>query len=578
MKRRNSRIIAITMALLMVVMLIPMSASAVSTYNGINIQFGDPAYPATWPESNMELSGSGDTYSAVYNGTDTNYYPNILSMYAVNNFTEIRGTGVHMVTHDSQGNPTVHTTINSTINGSDVYTLAIGATGGSIAFYNNANLRLTISFSAPNSPSAGAGATPNIVNGYLPVGQFARTNSLGWGQLMNDDTNVPNSGNATKFINGLASTGVSLGMLGGYVQFKFDDAISNNPDNKYGIDFIVYGNAFVGNPEAGSVMVYGKNEATQSYGWYNLAGSRYYISGSTPSTDISYLKITNATTIGNKTFGIAGIYTSTDFVPPASDTASLVNAAISEANWSSAPVTTVTSWWPEYGSPENYGNVWKLNYDKMDNIHWNREGTAEVITYQGLAQVQDDFEIVGNSAPYADMTDCYQWGYADVRANGNLGYGVAINPYASTASAVAGGDGFDLSWAVDSEGKPVNISDVHYVRVYSGVLYNAGIFGETSTEVCGIYTASQTGSGTASTYLYVEDSSGGEIQTTDKGVSTTSPGVHVIASDAEYVYINGEKITDAETGHAYDIQPGQAIQIITQNGTESPYVTVIICN
>ena len=55
------------------------------------------------------------------------------------------------------------------------------------------------------------------------------------------------------------TTGVSLGIgASGYIQFDMgaDDngvarLITNDPNNPYGIDFIVYGNAFVGNPEAG---------------------------------------------------------------------------------------------------------------------------------------------------------------------------------------------------------------------------------------------------------------------------------------------------------------------------------------
>jgi hypothetical protein len=41
------------------------------------------------------------------------------------------------------------------------------------------------------------------------------------------------------------SKGLSLGALGGYVVFGFDQPIYNNPQNPYGVDFTVEGNSFV---------------------------------------------------------------------------------------------------------------------------------------------------------------------------------------------------------------------------------------------------------------------------------------------------------------------------------------------
>lgn len=73
---------------------------------------------------------------------------------------------------------------------------------------------------------------------------------------------------------------------------------------------------------------------------------------------------------------------------------------------------------------------------------------------------------------------------------------LSTNPYAAAPStdAGAGGDGFDLAWAVDANGNPVQLSSVRYVRVYSAVLFSAGVFGETSAEVCGLYVANGDGS------------------------------------------------------------------------------------
>ncbi|MGX8708117.1 MAG: hypothetical protein ACSW72_05120, partial [Bacteroidales bacterium] len=318
---------------------------------------------------------------------------------------------------------------------------------------------------------------------------------------------------------GYVSTGVSLGMLGGYVQFEFEDAIGNDADNPYGIDFIVYGNPFNGNPEAGSVMVYGYNASKQSYGWYTLAGSLHYDSGTTMSTNISYIRIETAgKTFGNRSFGAAGVYYSTDYVHPTTANQLTVDGAISAANWyaipnsaahvanpvasedvvSTAPAngypdmrTVGISYWPERNTSENYHQVWKINGDThVGGVFWDvseTDSTVEVITYEGVTMVPD-----------SDTTNDYRFGYADVRQNGTS-YGTAINPYASLPASASGGDGFDLSWAVDTDGLPVNLTDVKFVRVYSAVLYNAGTFGETSTEVCGIYVASGSNTGNTNT-------------------------------------------------------------------------------
>jgi len=177
----------------------------------------------------------------------------------------------------------------------------------------------------------------------------------------------------------------------------------------------------------------------------------------------------------------------------------------------------------------------------------------------------------------ANATDYYRFGYADVRPNGSS-IGTPVNPYATAPSALAGGDGFDLSWAVDEDGIPVSVNNVHYVRVYSAVLYNAGIFGETSAEVCGLYVVRGGGTTTLTNDLYVADyaTEEDEVETTNGGYQHVNAGHYILYSDADYVYVNGE-IVDGENGYDFYVNSGSMVQIITQYGNQSPYLTVLYC-
>ncbi len=641
---KAKKIVAIVLAIVMVLALGTSALAATGdmsnpvTAAGLTLHFGDPKYPPTDPECNMYFKETAsNTYDAIYstNGTtaSTSFYPSILAFYVIPGEVDgervpvnsITGTDIDFVTYDQEtGAETISTTVE--VNDDDFYTIKPKSSNSKIVI----NGTVTVNFSAPMSSTAAPGSIAKAVCGYLPVGQFARYNSFGWGTIFTDNTNVYDSTKQAKFVSSTGtgtsyvSTGVSLGMAGGYVQFDMgtetvngkvvDRQITNDPTNPYGIDFVVYGNAFVGNPEAGIVKV-----SQDGVKWYTLAGSRHYMTGTKWSQNISYIKITTAdTTISGKTFSAAGIYCSTDFDAPSSDNADAVNAAIGEATWTGIPQLTgntypktystatpaAAAWWPEWekdsgNHDENYGQVWKINGDTdLSDVSWLRSGSAEVITYKNVTTVEDDTVVLNktlSAAPsQAQMTDVYQWGYADVRPNaptgGTAAYGQAVNPYAVTASSTteASGDGFDLSWAVDDNGVPVKLEGVRYIRVYSGVLFSAGIFGETSTEVCGMYVTSNKISGGAGTTavptillgegeisLEMATSKGNNVfyipaETFEGGFTDGVPVTVTAASSTAKVFINGEA-----TG-TYTIQDAaRGVQILVQDGNNAPFILVI---
>lgn len=577
--KTSKKMLSLLLIAAMLVSVLCVGVSATEDYDPVSISEGEP----------VTISWNGTT-GTVVSVDGSSYIPQEFLLWAQIDYTvEVNGTAISPNREPGEDDTAAP------------YTITTNATNNTVIVASNGTTTYTVT--CPHYTAAATGVNPVDVNGYLPVGQFARWNSFGWGTLYTDSTNVSSSSNDVKFKTGYVSTGVSLGMAGGYVQFDMgNNRIQNNANNKYGIDFIVYGNAFVGNPEAAGVQV-----SNDGVNWYTLAGSRHYMSDTKWNQNISYVRLTADNTSLNDAFTAAGIYVSTNFEVPSSDNASDVDAAIGAATWTGVPQLTgstypktystatpaAAAWWPEYAQDsnnkdENYGNVWNID-NTVNGVSWLRSGSAEVITYTGVTTVEDDMVVLNEGATaapsQAEMTDVYQWGYADVRVNGSQYGTIANNPYEAAPSTQTGGDGFDLSWAVDANGNPVQLSSVRYVRVYSAVLFSAGVFGETSAEVCGLYVANGTGSGAATQALSV---SAGKTATTLSTVTTGNQstsnvkigkqtGLIKIESAAEHIYVNGEAFTSGNTLTLTGLTPTTAktIQIVTQNGTESPYVTVL---
>ena len=526
--------------------------------NGMTLRFGDPAYPNTEPECYMSFEGSGDTYTATYMGSKENYYPDVLTMQA-NGATKLTASGdVSFATYNADGDKTSYTTITPEINGSASYTVELGTSGGNVTLTGPSGTT-TVRFLAPQQAVAAGGTAPTYVNGYLPIGQYA--SGQAWGSIYSDGAQFSSStvtkGTTTKITNGMATTGISLGAPGGYVQFEFADPVQNDPNNKYGIDFVIYGNPFVGNPEAASVQVSSNGED-----WYELAGSRYYNDETIHNATLTYTKKSG------------GVYYSIN-----GGTETLFKAA--------------TAWWPEaegegYAEVAGEGTPFQGSL-AVPNVTRGTDASGNpTITYSGLNLVKD-----------SDTTDDYLFGYADVRITGSTTDGTACNPYASVPStgtrSDVGGDGFDISWAVNENGEPVKLDSVKYVRVYTSAaldpnnltaLPTPSIFGETSAEVCGVFVAKENnGSGEASSTPTIKfgrtTSSMDEVSTSNMGTTAVSFNRGTtcyinVQSSADHIYVNGQLV---ESGNdiAFTVTSGstQPVQIITQTGTESPYITLV---
>jgi len=75
-----------------------------------------------------------------------------------------------------------------------------------------------------------------------------------------------------------------------------------------------------------------------------------------------------------------------------------------------------------------------------------------------------------------------KYGYADNIFSTGIETELPDNPYTDEIEGM-GGDALDISWATDSEGNPVILDRIHFIKVHTGVIGEAGSLGELSTEI-----------------------------------------------------------------------------------------------
>ena len=386
-----------------------------------------------------------------------------------------------------------------------------------------------------------AGSAPTSVVSYLPIGQFA--NNSGWGYL------------GSKFAKKqtIETTGVSLGAFGGFIEFKFENGITNDEKNPYGVDFVIYGNAFNGNPEAGAVQV--SEDGTT---WYELAGSNYYDGNFTYNAPSSGFSKAYSGTLRNTSV----IYTKGS---------SRVSAKLGSLN---AVEVCPAAWFPLLTNFTAFDGNPTGGAHCASGVSVNLSG--DTLTFAGITAIAD-----------SDTTADYAFGYADVTPNGSPDqYGDAVNPYTPYTSDKTGGDGFDLEWAVDiSTGLPVDVTGktFHYVRVYSAVL-DFGRFGETSAEITGIFTTANkattsVGRTAAPTITVAGDNISTIATPTYKGNTVIYDLGGLFADDeivvsntaaSSSVYINNVNATTYSV-----VKNDQIVRVIVQNETAAPYIVII---
>lgn len=450
----------------------------------------------------------------------------------------------------------------------------------------------SISVPVPTAQVAGQGLVA-----FLPApGQFVNEGATGsgWGGPFT----AANKTTLKNLVEGYVTTGVSLGSFGGYAVLDFgaitrdasgayvSGGIYNDPNNAYGVDFTLFGNAMSTWAEPGCVQV-----SQDGVNWYDIAGSLHY----RPETTNKGYAVWDYTAVyehpeeEENTTGVAVPYTSTFKIRPSIE-ADTESGTVAVNNWHRH------SYFPLYS---NYFVALNGRTSALDGLLNPISGLTTTgfgayqaetsssrarLTLKGVKLVPPKTNNANSTAP-----DDFLFGYFDCHPNG-LRSGAQVNPYTTgrTGNENSNGDPIDISWAVypagrtdtagnDISGNPANLDAIRYVRCYTGVMQMNGIMGESSSELLGSHKATTKGTGAATTDLELWGQK--KITTSNMAVVDVTARPYTIYSSEAHVFVNGSAVdASGENGYTFSIASGEKVQIITQNGTESPYIVVLSCS
>ncbi len=292
------------------------------------------------------------------------------------------------------------------------------------------------------------------------------------------------------------NTPISIGGFGGYITYAFDEPIENDPNNPYGIDLVIYGNGGggAGFSEPGNVLV-----SLDGVNWYALAGSDYFDDNTVWNYQLTY----------------------------------------------SAGDDNKIHWEDQFG---NSGVMTREHPPKNENYPMASFDSSQPITVTGALLKSDAKDDYGtNAAAFPD------WGYVDVHGAANAD-GKAGNPYTGVDPKT--GDVFDLSWAVDADGNPVQLDSVKYVKIQTASHVDGGAIGEKSTEVNAVK---------------VVEPGAAAVGKTAAPVSITVNGRAVNLTEDTFTY--GAYFGDGEVTVDVDVPEGVNVYINNAHGAQRTYET-----
>ena len=262
-------------------------------------------------------------------------------------------------------------------------------------------------------------------------------------------TNIIHGQTITRIDTVWAQSMISLGGYGGYVIVGFDHPVVN----MHTYDFEIQGNAFVsdresggGSSEPGIVMVGvdmdGDGVPSDGDKWYELAGSEYNHPKTQHDYEITYYRPNE----GKQR-------TPSRVDPYLNDTTYI--------RWTSNDVNPDST--SGYMSRNTYHNqpYWPL---------WLQG--EETLTFSGAKLRCNAVDLGGNEGNSYYVQYFFDWGYVDNLPN-----------YSPLMPEALHNPGFKIDWAVDEQGRHVNLTHIDFIKVYNAMNQYCGWTGETSTEV-----------------------------------------------------------------------------------------------
>jgi hypothetical protein len=250
---------------------------------------------------------------------------------------------------------------------------------------------------------------------------------------------------------------------------------------------------------------------------------------------------------------------------------------------------------PEPGavSVSSDGNTW---YDLAGSNHYELEFLKnQPVTLRDGTQMTSHLLLSDTFYPLT------YFGYADTSAssiytNADPAYypeGAPPNPYSSLGHANLG-DGFDLSWAVDANGKPVAVDAIRFIRVQNIMDQTDGAFGENSTEIGTVmrinpkYVSLTPVGVTNEPEILVMNNplpepsdviNGGLVKYYEVDIGGSGlPTVKVNGAASDNIFINTARFEGSgEYVGLTDSSFGRTIRVIVQNGEKEPRIYVIKC-
>lgn len=329
-------------------------------------------------------------------------------------------------------------------------------------------------------------------------------------------TNTTTASNPEKT---LAGNLVSLGNWGGYITYYFEDGLTDNPNNKYGMDFYAYGNAFAsGGSAAENGQVWVSEDGNT---WYALAGSEHYEDDVLWDYQVTYTKTASGKTA-----------------------------------------------WTDNQDNSNDGASQSGAWVNPDIYYLSDLAKNDTITLQGIVMYSQGGTIRGDSSTGENsFAHAAKFGYVDYFGNGTVG--ADVNPYIENP---VNANGFDLAWAVDAQGNSVDVSEMafHYVKVVTASNIWAGAFAEKSTESAGVLRTTPQETAVGKTAASTIKVNGTAVDTTKPLLVFDEFTVSVDAAEGANVYINNQRATEVTFK---EIPAHGMIRVIVQEGDKEAYVT-----